>query len=292
MLTSPSPSLLLLGGGYVLSHLANNLSAEQGTQRSFVITSRQATKVNNFRAREWLAEQLDLSDQAALERVWHKYPKISAVIDSVPPIGTAELARVNKIIELGEARKLQHLIYLSTTGVYGAVDGSELTEESPSNPLTETGKRRLEVEQRYRLANFSTTILRLSGIYGPGREISERIRSGRMRIPKGIVRYSNRIHLLDILGVLEILIHAPPTSGTTHRVFNLSDNEPAPISEVARYYCDKFGMPYPDEIDPKDIPQDSRLIQNGRVSNRKIREELGYIFRVGSFRDEGSNNPT
>ena len=122
--------------------------------------------------------------------------------------------------------------YLSTTGVYGDRGGDWVDEESPLEPTTARGQRRLEAERGWlRLhSDFGLPVhlFRLAGIYGPGRNQLLTVRDGSAKRIIKPGQIFSRIHVEDIAGVLAASI-AKPNPG---RAYNACDDEPCPPQQV------------------------------------------------------------
>ena len=178
--------------------------------------------------------------------------------------------------------------YLSTVGVYGNHDGGWVDEETPCRPVSRRSRQRVEAEEAW-LAfaarhGIPVQIFRLSGIYGPGRNTFMNFEKGTARrlIKPGQV--FNRIHVEDIAGTLEAAIGAGPTT----RIFNVTDDEPAPPQDVVAYAADLLGVAPPPEQDfeTAELSPMARSFygENKRVSNERVKRELGYTFRYPDYR--------
>jgi hypothetical protein len=185
-----------------------------------------------------------------------------------------------------EMPALEWIGYLSTTGVYGDHGGAWVDETSPCIPGSARSVRRLAVEGEWQqLAtqrNVPLAVLRLSGIYGPGRNALASISAGEARRIAAPRQWFNRIHVADIAGSAAFLARQA-TGGT----FNISDDEPAPPQDVMLHAAALMGVAPPAEI-PLDSPLVSPALRtfyssNRRVSNQLIRS-LGYQFRYPDYR--------
>ena len=154
--------------------------------------------------------------------------------DPVLRLFQAQLQRLSNIKWVG---------YLSTTGVYGDRGGDWVDEESPLEPNTARGQRRLEAERGWlRLhSDFGVPVhvFRLAGIYGPGRNTLLSVRDGSARRIIKPGQIFSRIHVEDIAGVLAASI-AKPNPG---RAYNVCDDEPCPPQEVVEFAADLLGLP-------------------------------------------------
>jgi nucleoside-diphosphate-sugar epimerase len=187
---------------------------------------------------------------------------------------------------MDEMPALRWIGYLSTTGVYGDHGGGWVYETSPCWPASSRAIRRLAVEDEWREVagqrGVPLATLRLSGIYGPGRNAIVSVADGTARLIRGTGHWFNRIHVADIAGATALLARMR-ASGT----FNISDDEPAPPQHVILHAASLLGVKAPPEIDLND-PLVSPALRafyaaNRRVSNARIRE-LGYVFRYPDYR--------
>jgi nucleoside-diphosphate-sugar epimerase len=175
--------------------------------------------------------------------------------------------------------------YLSTTGVYGDHDGAWVDETTPLVPSTRRGKLRVAAESEWQtIPDLPLHVFRLAGIYGPGRGPFAKVREGTARriIKPGQV--FSRIHVDDIAQVLEASMHAP-CPGTA---YNLCDDDPAPPQDVIAFAAELLGLPVPDAVDfdAADLTPMARSFysESKRVSNRRIREDLGVQLKHPDYR--------
>jgi nucleoside-diphosphate-sugar epimerase len=177
--------------------------------------------------------------------------------------------------------------YLSTVGVYGNHDGAWVDEETPCNPVSKRSVQRVAAEQAWldfsRHNDLPVQIFRLSGIYGPGRNAFENFRKNTARRLVKPGQVFNRIHVADIAGVLSAAISRPST-----RIFNVTDDEPAPPQDVVAHAAELLGVAPPAEIpfETADLTPMARSFygENKRVSNQLIKDELEYSFRFPNYR--------
>ncbi|MDQ1901255.1 SDR family oxidoreductase [Paracoccus sp. WLY502] len=178
--------------------------------------------------------------------------------------------------------------YLSTTGVYGDRNGGWVDEDSLLDATGPRGAARIRAEGDWRAladqAGLPLHIFRLAGIYGPGRGPFEKVRNGTARriIKPGQV--FSRIHAADIAQILLASIDRP-APGTA---YNVCDDDPAPPQDVLAHAADLLGLPPPPEVpyDEADMTPMARSFyaDSKRVSNRRIKEELGVRLRYPDYR--------
>lgn len=181
---------------------------------------------------------------------------------------------------------LQWVGYLSTVGVYGNHNGSWVDEDTICKPVSKRSVARVEAEKLWieicQSADIPLAILRLSGIYGPGRNTFENYKKGTARRLIKKDQVFNRIFVDDIAGTSKLLMREN-TSG----IFNVTDNQPAPPQDVVTYAAELLGIHPPEEIDfeTAELSPMARSFygENKRVSNAKIKK-LGYEFEQPDYR--------
>lgn len=176
------------------------------------------------------------------------------------------------------------LLFVSSTAVYGSHDGAWVDETSPTEPTSFRGRIMLEAET-LALAGGGTgvpgKVLRLGGIYGPGRDrLLSRVRRGEALCPPGGPYHTNRIHRDDAAGILAHL--ANPSRTGLRDVYLGVDRDPAPYCDVIRWLAERMGAPEPGAGDDGSL--DRRKRSNKRCRSDRI-VESGYSFRYPSFRD-------
>lgn len=183
------------------------------------------------------------------------------------------------------APRLDWVGYLSTTGVYGDHQGGWVDEETPLAPSTRRGRMRVAAEAEWRaIPGLPLHVFRLAGIYGPGRGPFEKVRDGTARriIKPGQV--FSRIHVDDIAQVLEASMLRPDPGA----IYNLCDDDPAPPQDVIAHAAELLGLPLPEEVayESAEMTEMARSFyaESKRVSNRRIKEELGVRLLYPDYR--------
>lgn len=213
--------------------------------------------------------------------------KSTHVVISISPRenGDPSLAIVEEALRRPD-NTIRWIGYLSTVGVYGNHDGNWIDETASCEPASRRSLERVEAEKAWDALSerhgTPVALLRLSGIYGPGRNAFINLERGTARriIKDGQV--FNRIHVDDIAGTLRFL------GGTnTGGAFNITDNEPAPPQDVVVYAAELMGVAPPPEIsfEEADMTPMARSFygENKRVSNQRIKD-LGYDFIHPDYR--------
>ena len=278
------PTLFCFGLGYVAGFLARALSAQgwrvRGTSRS---ADARAAPVSEGVEMHVFERAHPLSDPGAL------LADATHLLSSVPPDDHGDPVLDLHGEEIAAARGLRWIGYLSTTGVYGDRAGGWVDEEAPLLPTGERGRRRVAAEAQWldlrRRHGSPVHIFRLAGIYGPGRNALDAVRSGRaQRIDKPGQIFS-RIHVADIAQVLRASM-AKPEPGA---IYNVCDDDPAPPADVIAFACDLLGVPPPPAVPIEQAKLSEMALSfyadNKRVSNRRIKEKLGVKLLYPSYRD-------
>jgi nucleoside-diphosphate-sugar epimerase len=210
------------------------------------------------------------------------------VILSIAPGGDGDPALLHHRADLDAAANLEWLCYYSTVGVYGDFGGAWIDETAPLVPRNERSDRRVLAEQVWRdyaaERGVPLTILRLAGIYGPGRSTFDKLREGTSRRVVKPGQVFNRIHVDDI-GRVTALAAEARLAGT----FNLGDDEPAPPQDVIAHAAAMLGIEPPPEIAFETAEmtpmQRSFYTDNKRVSNAAIKAALGIELLYPTYRE-------
>jgi nucleoside-diphosphate-sugar epimerase len=199
-----------------------------------------------------------------------------AVLSSVPPAGEG----LDPVLErYGPALAGKWLGYLSSTGVYGDAGGAWVDESAPVG----TGRRTARAECDAAWLARGARVLRLPGIYGPGRSALDRVREGkahRIAIPHQVF---SRVHVEDIASGVMAALTAPPGA------YNLADDAPCSQNTVIEHACALLGREPPPllSLEEANLSPMARAFyaENRRVANGKARRVLGWAPRHATFRD-------
>lgn len=181
---------------------------------------------------------------------------------------------------VAQGQRPRRLLFTSSTAVYDQSDGGWVDEDSPCAPRHFAGRRLLEAEQIVLTAPFPGVVVRLAGIYGPGRgQMVASVRNGTAACPDGPPVYTNRIHRDDCAGVLRHVAALPDP----RPLYLAADHEPADNGTVLRWLADQLGLP------PPPVRPASELRAWERGSSKRCRNDRliasGYRFRFPTFRD-------
>jgi nucleoside-diphosphate-sugar epimerase len=179
----------------------------------------------------------------------------------------------------------EKFLYTSSTSVYGQTDGSLVAETSPTEPTADMARTLVETEKvllNAAAANFPALILRVAGIYGPGRGYwFKQFLQGDAAIEGDGERFLNMVHRDDVVGA----IIAALEKGRPGQIYNVADNEPITQLDLFRWLASASGKEMPSLGAPEKQGERKRAWTNKKISNQKLKTELGYQFKYSTFRD-------
>jgi nucleoside-diphosphate-sugar epimerase len=213
---------------------------------------------------------------------------ITHILISIPPKDKGDIVYDRFSRQIAKLKNLKWVCFLSSTGVYGDHKGEWVNEESIVSVGAHVARARLIAENQWlglQADGVSTHIMRLSGIYGPGRSQLENALSGKLKIiDKSDVIFS-RIHVDDIVKAL-VASMASPNSGS---IYNLADDYPCNSREVAEFACKLLGItpPHPISLEEAALTEMgmSFYSQSKRVNNSKIKRELSLNWSYPTYKE-------
>ena len=184
-----------------------------------------------------------------------------------------------------EPQGIKKYVHASSTSVYGQEDGSHVKESSPTEPSSETSKVLVATErvlmEAFAQRKFPAVILRLAGIYGPGRgHLFHQYLKGEARLIGKGERLINMIHLEDVVGAFIVALK----NGRAGEVYNAVDDEPVAQLHFFRWLSETLGKWMPPAAAEGEEVARKRGLTHKKVSNRKLKMELGYQFKHPTFR--------
>lgn len=208
---------------------------------------------------------------------------------SIPPGEAGDPVLQAFAQEIAAAPRLERIVYLSTIGVYGDHGGAWIDETTPPRPVAGRSTARLDAERGWRVLadarGCALDLLRLSGIYGPGRNALAALAAGTAKRLVKPGQVFNRIHVTDIAQA----IHAAFSSTRPGDVYNVTDDEPAPPQDVVAYAAELLGVPPPPEQDfaTAELSPMARSFygENKRVSNARMKRVLGVDLVYPTYRE-------
>ncbi|HPF69457.1 MAG TPA: SDR family oxidoreductase [Candidatus Krumholzibacteria bacterium] len=268
--------VLIAGAGYVGIELAGILRAA-----GHRVTGLRRTPPVADHGIAWIAA--DVAQPDTLAALPHD---IDAVVCAMAPAGHREAdyravyvdGPANLLAALGPRRD-RGVLLTSSTGVYGCDNGDWVDEDTPPQPTTATGRVLLEGEWNLLKLCPGATVVRFSGIYGPGRTLLVDRVLARRPVQKEPPAYTNRIHRDDAARVLAWLVSQQLAGARLPECLVASDDDPAPMAEVLAYIAELLDVP-----PPPAAPAEAGASRNKRCRNDRLRE-LGYTFLYPSYRE-------
>ncbi|MBP2569090.1 nucleoside-diphosphate-sugar epimerase [Agrobacterium tumefaciens] len=274
--------VMIFGAGYSGKAIANALKPEAASLSG---TTRSKDKFASLAAAgmtPFLFDGVHLNDEliAAMGNVTHLVQSVAPGRDGDPLLALLG----------GDLKKflpnLTWVAYLSTVGVYGDHHGAWVDETTPCRPVSARSVERVAAEAAWteaaQKANVPLSILRLSGIYGPGRNAFMNFEKGTARRLVKKDQVFNRIRVEDIGAALAFLAQK-----NERGIFNVTDDEPCPPQDVVSFAATLMGVEPPPEqaFEAADLTPMARSFygENKRVSNARIRD-LGFDFRFPEYR--------
>jgi nucleoside-diphosphate-sugar epimerase len=275
--------LVCIGFGYSAAHyvsLSKQFGGVIGTKRSL----RDAAQTNERRV-----ELIAFDGTTAPAELVARVEESDALLISASPgeAGDPVLACLAEAIAGGRTRSI---VYLSTIGVYGDSGGAWVDEDTQPRPGSPRSTARLAAEEAWRRLGAehgkSVAVLRLAGIYGPGRNALVTLANGTARRIVKPGQVFNRIHVTDIAQAIDACF-AQHADG----VFNLADDEPAPPQDVIAFAAELMGKAPPPEIPFEEARAtmsamaQSFYAENRRVRNGKLKQVLGVRLAFPTYRE-------
>jgi nucleoside-diphosphate-sugar epimerase len=278
--------MLIIGCGY----MGQRLLRQVPDPGQITGVARSAATIAQIRSLGAKGLQIDL-DQAPLPALPSAATQV--IYLAPPPSEGVHDSRVAAFLEAtardGEPARI---VYVSTTGVYGDCGGAWVDESWPARPAVDRARRRWDAEQQLRAwrerSGGELVILRVAGIYGPGKLPLARLRKALPMIPEAEAPWTNRIHADDLVTVLLAALQR----GRDGEVYNACDGHPGNMADYFNRVADLADLPRPPVISLAEAGDQlsagllSYLAESRRLSNRKMLDELGVALRYPSL-DEG-----
>ena len=282
---------MIFGCGYVGSALAKHCLAKGVRVGALTRNAEKAEGLKAMGVSKVVLGDLDATD-------WHSELKQSyeVVVNCVSSAGggidgyrKSYLEGQASILRWADGRSIRRYLYTSSTSVYPQDGGIEVDESADTRAAPETGKVILQSEQLIEAAAAKFErwfVLRLAGIYGPGRHyLLDQLKNGVGVIPGSGDHTLNLIHLDDIVSAL---CAAMTTNQAASGIYNIADNTPSLKHELLEWLAAELDLP-PPQFDPANVSP--RLARRGgrmpdrRILNAKARAQLGWSPKYPSFRE-------
>jgi nucleoside-diphosphate-sugar epimerase len=272
--------VLIIGCGDTGRRLAALYRAD-GRQVTGVVRSEASARALEAAGIRPIRTDLDAGDLPSLPsggaRVFYFAPPIDVGKDDI---------RIERLLDHLELTGLPaRFLYLSTTGVYGDCEGRWIDEGESLKPSTYRAQRRIAAEDAVRRwcgeHGIDWMVLRVPAIYGPGRLLTERLKSGMPTVRPEECSFTNRIHIDDLVAVC----HAVMEDAKGGSIYNVSDGHPSTITDYLFLLAELTGMPKPPLISMQEAERMlspsimSFMKESKRIKNEKLLKESGVTLR-------------
>ena len=275
--------LLIYGYGYTASYLAETLNIENYL---IIGSSREEKKFNSDNKKVKFINNSQVNNCLLKDDITH-------ILVSVPPNDLGDIFIQNYRDIITKNKNIEWIGYLSATNVYGDHNSELVSESSQTKPKTKKGINRLVAEKQWleliSKFNLPIKIFRLAGIYGPNRNIKERLIKGLVKNIFKEGQFFSRIHVEDVANILSLSMN----NITKNKIYNLADDFSCNLNVIIEYLCEKNSLIKPAQIDFDDMSLDykkeSFFLENKRVDNSLVKKDLLKNFKYPSFK-EGYKN--
>ncbi|HEX8595146.1 MAG TPA: SDR family oxidoreductase [Pseudomonas sp.] len=273
-----APSVLIAGCGDIGSRLAQQLLAQQWTVFGLRRTvSLLPAGVNGIAGdlfqptapTGWPATNLDYLVYCATPTERDEAGYRAAYVEGLRHV-------LGWLTQYGQRPK--RIFFVSSSSVYGQQHGEWVDETSPTDASTYSGRVMLEAELVALQSGFPASVVRLTGIYGPGRnDLANRVRQG-YSVPAEPPLYGNRIHADDAAGLLAFLLQADSQGTELENCYIGVDDAPAPLAEVVTWMREYLGV--------TQWSENATLRRSGskRCSNARAKA-LGWVPQYATYRE-------
>ncbi|KEZ78099.1 SDR family oxidoreductase [Salinisphaera hydrothermalis] len=278
MSASAEVSTLIVGCGDTGVRVAARAVAAGERVTGVVRSPASAMRVRSVGAR---ALRIDLDAEIEV------LPACRRLIYSAPPgrAGEADARMARVLAALPVAP--EHVVYISTSGVYGDCGEAWVDETRAVAPDTPRARRRVDAERRIAAWAPQAVILRAPGIYGPGRIPVDRVLAGEPVLADTAGGWTNRVHIDDLAG----MVWQVATKQPAHTIYNACDGAPTRREAYYDTLAALLGVPAPPKIDWTEAQQRfsamrlSFLAESRRLSNARLLADTGYSLVFPDYRD-------
>ena len=283
-------TLLCFGFGYCAQYYAEEFGARFDRIIGTARTQEKADTLAGRRYGEREVEMLAFDGRSVAPAILAALQVVDVLVISTPPADGVDPVLAVLTEQILRAPELRSVVLLSTVGVYGNHGGAWVCETTPPQPVNERGRERLDQEHAWEAIgarrNLPVAVLRLAGIYGPGRNALVNIEQGGARRVDKPGQVFNRIHVTDIAQAIDAAI-ARRASG----VFNVADDEPSPPGDPIVFAAGLLHVAPPPEIPFAEAAKTmtpmalSFYRDNKRIENARMKQELGLTLRYPTYRE-------
>jgi len=286
----PFKHIVIVGCGDIGQRVAK-IWKNQG--KSVFGLTRSEESLNTLRQQHLHAIPADLDNTESLSELNGRLSKESLLYYFAPPsVKGVEDTRMRNFLNAMTSENLPaQFIYISTSGVYGDQQGQLINEQTPANPQVDRAKRRyhaeLQLQKWAKKHAVALTILRVGGIYGPGRLPLQRLKDEIPMLHENLAPLTNRIHADDLAQVCV----AAANKKAAGQIYNVSDGSNSNMTEYFNTIADACGLKRPPLVDwdeaEKTISKGmlSYLKESRKMDNSKMIKELGITLKYPTLKD-------
>ncbi|SVB54246.1 uncharacterized protein METZ01_LOCUS207100 [marine metagenome] len=274
---------LIIGCGYVGEALGQQLTALGHD----VTGIRRNSEHNDRLAKLGIRPiNLDITQESEFAKLDGRYDWVVIAVSSsrgsesayerVFGAGTRQIAQWLKTADASS------VVFISSTTVYRQTNAEWVFENGADIPENGTGKILWEAEQTISAAGPPVTLLRSSGIYGPGRgHLFRQFMSGNAAIEGDGKRFLNMVHRDDLVGSIVTALEL----GNGFGLYNITDDEPVTQLDFFSWLSETTGRPMPPFVPEPEPATRRRGVTNKRVSNKLFKETFGFKYKHPTFRE-------
>lgn len=262
--------------------------------KSIFAIGRTEERLNALRQQHLHAVSADLDDPGSLAEFSGRLSQNSLIYYFAPPPakGVEDTRMEHFLKSLHSSHLPEHIIYISTSGVYGDQQGQSITEETIANPQVDRAKRRYHAEQlllEYGIehSSIAMTILRVGGIYGPERLPLQRLKDKIPMLHEKLSPQTNRIHADDLAQICV----AAATDKAAGEIYNVSDGTKSNMTEYFNTIADFCGLERPPLVGWEEAEKTiskgmlSYLRESRHMDNSKMLNDLDIELIYPTLKD-------
>ena len=279
--TSP---ISIIGCGYIGKRLAAQLQARDLSVHGYVSSDNSRADCEK---RDIPCDIINL-DEALPEMDLGRH---NIIYLAPPPRSGQADTRMTNFLRAIDSHTPERFVLISTTGVYGDCKGDWIDETTPLNPTADRAKRRADAERQVQAYcqqhSIPLVILRVAGIYGPGKIPEARIRSGAPIVNQQDSPFTNRIHAVDLVNICEQALLNTTITGT----YNVTDGHPGTMYEYFTGVAETLGLPAPAAISLAEAQHQlsegmlSYMAESRRIDNSKLLKDFDLVLEYPSLQD-------
>lgn len=283
----PFKYILIIGCGDIGQRVARIWKKQTGA--IFGVVKSEAS-LNTLRQQHIHALSADLDSPDSIGELPSKH-SLTYYFAPPPSQGVEDTRMTNFLNCIDNSNLPTHLVYISTSGVYGDQQGQLIDEHTAPNPQVDRAKRRYHAERQLQQWSkdhaVALTILRVGGIYGPNRLPLQRLKDQVPMLHENLSPQTNRIHADDLAQVCV----AAASKKAEGEIYNVSDGTNSNMTEYFNTIADACGLPRPPLVDwdeaEKTISKGmlSYLKESRRMDNSKMMNELEITLKYPTLKD-------